>query len=50
MWLMWFILVWSVAIGGICIMKRMHPEDRIYPAWVVFIGILFTLYAVAYIS
>ena len=36
--------VWVVAIVGIKIMKKIQPEDKIYPFYVLAICILLTLF------
>lgn len=38
------LIVWIVAVAGICIMKKIQPDDRIYPVWAVMICILLTLF------
>lgn len=38
------VLVWIVALAGILIMKKIQPEDKIYPAWAATICIIFTLF------
>lgn len=38
------LVVWIIAIVGIKIMKKISPTDKIYPVWVIFISILFTLF------
>lgn len=38
------VLVWIVALTGILIMKKIQPEDKIYPAWAATICIIFTLF------
>lgn len=42
----WFLvlIVWIVAVVGICIMKKIQPDNRIYPVWAVMICILLTLF------
>lgn len=37
------ITVWAVAIIGIRVMKKIQPNDRIYPAWAVMICVLLTI-------
>ena len=38
------VIVWIVAVVGICIMKKLQPDDKIYPVWVVIVCILLTLF------
>lgn len=38
------IAVWAVAAVGIRIMRKIQPEDRLYPVWAVFICILLTVF------
>lgn len=38
------IIVYLVAIVGIVVMKKIQPDDRIYPWWVVIVCILITLF------
>lgn len=44
------LFVYAVGIAGICIMKKMQPEDKIYPVWVVIVCVLLTVFVVWYIS
>ena len=37
------ITVWTVAIIGIRVMKKIQPNDRIYPVWAVIICVLLTI-------
>lgn len=37
-------IVWIAAIAGIFIMKKLQPDNKIYPVWAVMICILFTLF------
>ena len=43
-------IVWIVAVVGICIMKKLQPDDKIYPVWAVMICILLTLFVGWYVS
>ena len=36
------IMVYLIGIAGICIMKKIQPEDKIYPIWVVFVCVVLT--------
>lgn len=40
------IAIW--VIGGICvlIMKKIEPDNKIYPVWALFIALAFTIFAV----
>ena len=38
------IIVYAVAGMGIRIMKKLQPDDKIYPVWAVIICILLTLF------
>jgi hypothetical protein len=38
------VVIWIIAIIGICIMKKLQPDDRIYPAWAVAVCVLLTLF------
>lgn len=38
------VLVWIVAFVGIRVMKKIQPNDKIYPVWAVIIAILFTAF------
>lgn len=40
------IFMWLVAIVAIIIMKKIQPENKVYPIWAVFICILFTLFLI----
>ena len=43
-------LVWVVAFIGIYIMKKLQPDDRIYPVWAVMVCILLTIFVGWYVS
>ncbi len=43
-------IVWIVAIAGICIMRKLQPDNWIYPVWAVTICILLTIFLRWYIS
>lgn len=38
------VIVWIVAVAGIYIMKRIQPNNRIYPVWAVMVCILLTFF------
>lgn len=40
------------AVGGIAValMKKIAPEDKIYPVWVVFVCIVLTCFVVWHVS
>ncbi len=40
------IIVWAVALAGISCMKKIQPEDKLYPVWAVFVSALFTLFVI----
>lgn len=44
------VIVYMVAFAGVVIMKKIQPDDKIYPVWVVIVCILFTLFAGWYVS
>lgn len=44
------LIVWIVAAVGICIMRKIQPNDKIYPVWAVIICILLTFFVVHNIS
>lgn len=37
-------IVYFVAIVGIVVMKKIQPDDKIYPVWTVIVCILLTLF------
>lgn len=41
------LFVWVVSVFCIFVMKKIQPENKIYPVWVVFVCILLTAF-VAY--
>lgn len=43
-------LVYIAGIIGFFVMKKIQPEDKIYPIWVVFVCILFTCYLLSRLS
>lgn len=40
------LLVWFLGFICIKIMKKIEPDNKMYPVWVLFIAMLFTLFAV----
>lgn len=38
------IFVWVFAVICVCIMKKIQPENKIYPVWVVFVCIMLTAF------
>ena len=44
------VLVYLVGSTGIVIMKKLQPEDKIYPVWVAAICVILTCFVVWYVS
>ncbi len=44
------VLVWGAAAIGIGIMKKLQPEDKIYPIWVAIVCIVFTAFVGHHVS
>lgn len=42
------IVFWIIGVACVLIMKKIEPKNKIYPAWVLFIEVAFTLFAVFY--
>lgn len=38
--------VWIIGLVCILVMKKIEPDNKIYPVWVLFIALLFTAFAV----
>ena len=38
------VIFYGIAIVGIAVMKKIQPEDKIYPIWVAFICAAFTCF------
>ena len=43
-------IVYLIAAAGIVIMKKIQPEDKIYPIWVAFVCIVLTAFVIWYVS
>jgi hypothetical protein len=43
-------LVYIIGGVGILIMKKLQPEDKIYPVWVAAICVILTCFVVWYVS
>ena len=43
-------IVYIIAIVGIVVMKKIQPEDKIYPVWAVFVCIVLTCFVVWHVS
>lgn len=41
-------IVWIAAILGIICMKKIQPDNVIYPAWAVFVAMAFTAFVLWY--
>ncbi len=41
-------IVWIAAISGIICMKKIQPDDVIYPAWAVFAAMAFMAFVLWY--
>lgn len=41
-------VVWTAVVLGIACMKKIQPNDIIYPAWAVFIAMAFTAFVLWY--
>lgn len=44
------VLVYLVGSAGIVIMKKLQPEDKIYPVWVAAICVILTCFVAWYVS
>lgn len=43
-------IVWGAGVLGICIMKKIQPENKIYPVWAAVVCVAFTLFLKWYVS
>ena len=43
-------LVYGTAIVGIVAMRKIQPEDKIYPIWVVFVCLAVTCIVIRHVS
>ena len=43
-------IFYAVGIAGIVIMRKIEPENKIYPIWVAFICIAFTCFLICHVS
>lgn len=37
-------IVWTAAIGGIVVMKKIQSGDKLYPVWAIFVATLHSIY------
>lgn len=44
------VVIWGVIILAINIMKKIEPKNRIYPAWAIFVGVVFTVFLILYVQ
>ncbi len=44
------VIFYGIAIAGIAVMKKIQPEDKIYPIWVAFICVAFTCFVIWHVS
>lgn len=43
------LLVWFVGILAVLAMKKIQPNNKIYPLWVAFVCVVFTLFVISYV-
>lgn len=47
MWKLYITIgIWLVGILCVLVMKKIEPDNKIYPVWALFIALAFTLFAV----
>lgn len=39
-------VIWMIGVICVLIMKKIEPENKIYPVWVLFIALAFTVFAI----
>lgn len=44
------LIMWMVGIVGIWVMRKIQPEDKIYPIWVVFVCVAIICFVIYYES
>lgn len=44
------LVIYIIAAAGIVVMKKIQPEDKIYPVWAVFVCIVLTCFVVWHVS
>ena len=44
------LIMWMVGIVGIWVMRKIQPEDKIYPIWVVFVCVAIACFVIYYES
>lgn len=48
MWKLYItISIWLIGITCVLVMKKIEPDNKIYPVWALFIATMFTLFAVS---
>lgn len=46
--LLMIVIMWVIGIIEIAVMKKIEPDNKIYPIWVLFIVMAFTVFAIFY--
>ncbi len=47
MWKLYITIgIWLIGILCVLVMKKIEPDNKIYPVWALFIALAFTLFAV----
>lgn len=40
------LLIWAIGGGCVALMKKIEPDNKIYPVWALFIASAFTVFAI----
>lgn len=47
---MWKIIltvgIWNIGIICVLVMRKLEPDNKVYPVWALFIAVVFTLFAI----
>lgn len=44
--LLMIVIMWVIGIIGVFVMRKIEPDDKMYPAWVLFVILAFTVFAI----
>ncbi len=44
--LLMIVIMWVIGIIGVFVMRKIEPDDKMYPAWVLFVILAFTVFVI----
>ena len=44
--LLMIVIMWVIGIIGVFVMRKIEPDDKMYPVWVLFVILAFTVFVI----